>query len=264
METTYTTAPGKKPVARAVVKMTARAREEAPSKGLFITFEGGDGAGKSTHLHFVAEALRERGIEVVCIREPGGTIIGEQLRSTVLDPGNFIMSDECELLIYEAARAQLVFQVVKPALERGAVVLCDRFADSTVAYQAYGRGLDPSFIERANEFACQGVEPDRTILMVTGGDAEEGLNRATRHKHADRLEMAGTDFHERVNIGYDRLADEYGDRIRVVASNESKVETAQKVFAELGDLFPWMLDRSECTEEFFKDLVARRYSRSRG
>ena len=106
--------------------------------GVFITFEGGDGAGKSTHLFFVAEALRNRGEKVVCLREPGGTIIGEQLRNTVLDPGNYVMSDECELLIYEAARAQLVSQVIRPALETGSIVLCDRFADSTVAYQAFG------------------------------------------------------------------------------------------------------------------------------
>ena len=127
-------------------------RGENP-RGVFISFEGGDGAGKSTHLHYVAEALRARGEEVVCLRDPGGTIIGEQLRAAVLDPGNYIMSAECELLIYEAARAQLVAQIIRPALERGAIVLCDRFADSTIAYQGYGRGLDRAFIDQANAFA---------------------------------------------------------------------------------------------------------------
>ena len=149
-------------------------------RGMFITFEGGDGAGKSTHLQLVAEALRERGQEVVCLREPGGTIIGEQLRSTVLDPGNYIMTDECELLIYEAARAQLVAQIIRPALARGSIVLCDRFTDSTIAYQSFGRGLERAFVERANNFACQGIHPDRTILMITGGDAEVGIERATQ------------------------------------------------------------------------------------
>lgn len=229
------------------------------SRGLFITFEGGDGAGKSTHLMMVAEALRDQGIEVVCLREPGGTIIGEQLRNVVLDPGNYIMVDECELLIYEAARAQLVFQIILPALERGAVVLCDRFADSTTAYQSFGRGISREFVDRANNFSCQGVVPDRTILMLTGGDAQVGIDRATNHKHADRLEMAGYEFHERVNQGYLELAEEDPERIRLVISDETKPATAAKVFAQLVDLFPWMQDKLS-DKEYFKELVARRDS----
>lgn len=226
--------------------------------GTFITFEGGDGAGKSTHLQFVADALRMRGEDVVCLREPGGTIIGEQLRAVVLDPGNYVMSDECELLIYEAARAQLVSQVIEPALRRGAIVLCDRFTDSTIAYQAFGRGLDPAFIELASSFACKGVVPDRTILMLTGGDAEVGLDRATQHKHADRLEMAGTDFHERVSVGFMSVANENPERIRIVVSDKSKSATARAVFRELSDLFPWMGDETVCTDAFFDELVLRR------
>lgn len=227
-------------------------------RGIFISFEGGDGAGKSTHLQLLAEALRSRGEEVVCLREPGGTIIGEQLRATVLDPGNYIMSNECELLIYEAARAQLVAQVIRPALRRGAIVLCDRFADSTVAYQVYGRGLNAEFVEVANAFVCQGVRPDRTILMMTGGDAAVGLERATQHKHADRLEMAGEDFHERVNAAFCKLAADEPERIRLVVSDEAKAITARKVFSELSDLFPWMADEAICTDEFFEQLVVKR------
>ena len=240
--------------------------EQRPSgrRGTFISFEGGDGAGKSTHLQLVAEALRSRGHEVVCLREPGGTIIGEQLRQTVLDPGNYIMTDACELLIYEAARAQLVAQVIRPALERGCTVLCDRFADSTIAYQSFGRGIDREFVERANEFACQGVRPDRTILMLTGGDAEEGIMRATHHKHADRLEMAGMEFHERVNAAFLELSREDPDRIRVVVSDDTKPRTAAKVFAALSDLFEWMADPRVCTEEFFEMLVLRRETLGRG
>lgn len=236
---------------------------QATAPGLFITFEGGDGAGKSTHLQLVAEALRDRGIEAVCLREPGGTIIGEQLRSTVLDPGNYVMVDECELLIYEAARAQLVFQVIKPALQRGAVVLCDRFADSTVAYQCFGRGIPRDIVDRVNEFSCQGVWPDRTILMMTGGDAEMGIGRATNHKHADRLEMAGLEFHERVNGGYLALAAADPARIRLVVSDEPKPATARKVFGQLADLFPWM-EGEGCDGAYFKDLVDRRDSLRRG
>ena len=226
--------------------------------GVFITFEGGDGAGKSTHLQLVAEALRQHGEEVVCPREPGGTIIGEQLRGVVLDPGNYIMTDECELLIYEAARAQLVQQVIKPALERGCVVLCDRFADSTVAYQAFGRGLDRAFIDQANSFSCQGLVPDRTILMMTGGSAEEGLDRATQHKHADRLEMAGNDFHERVIAGYLQLAAESPKRIRKVLSDGEKPQTLRRVYAELADLFPWMSEALSSGDGYFEQLVENR------
>ena len=228
-----------------------------PKKGLFITFEGGDGAGKSTHLQLVALALRDRGEEVVCLREPGGTIIGEQLRQVVLDPGNYVMTDECELLIYEAARAQLVSQVIMPALDRGATVLCDRFTDSTIAYQAFGRGIDRAFVDRANEFACQGIVPDRTVLMMTGGDAEVGLERAIQHKHADRLEMAGGDFHERVSAGCKQLARESAGRIRVVVSDGEKPSTARKVFAQLADLFGWMGDEA-LTDGYFEALVERR------
>ena len=232
--------------------------------GVFISFEGGDGAGKSTHLQLVAEALRARGEEVVCLREPGGTIIGEQLRQTVLDPGNYIMTDACELLIYEAARAQLVAQVIRPALERGAIVLCDRFADSTIAYQAYGRGIDRAFVDTANEFACQGIRPDRTILMMTGGDAQVGLSRATQHKHADRLEMAGSEFHERVNAAFVELSRTCPERVRLVVSDDAKAATARKVFAELSDLFEWMGDESVCTEPFFDALVLARDTMGRG
>ncbi len=234
------------------------------SEGMLITFEGGDGAGKSTHLYLVGEALRDHGYDIECLRDPGGTIIGEQLRKTVLDPGNYLMSETCELLVYEAARAQLVFQVIKPALARGAIVLCDRFIDSTIAYQAFGRGLDIAYIERTNDFACQGIVPNRTILMLTGGDAGVGLDRATKDKHADRLEMAGNDFHERVNAGYLKLAQSDPARIRVVVSNESKAATARKVFDELSDLFPWMADRSCCTDQYVRELVQRRESRGRG
>ena len=221
-------------------------------QGVFITFEGGDGAGKTTHMRFLAEALRERGEEVVRLREPGGTIIGERLRNVVLDPGNDTMQNECELLIYEAARAQLVGQVIRPALERGAVVLCDRYTDSTIAYQAFGRGMDRGFIEGANAFATQGIMPDRTILMTTGGPVELGLQRASHRAGADRLELAGVPFHERVIAGYMQLADDYPERIRVVVSDREKPETARRVFAALEDLFPWMADSAICTPEFFE------------
>lgn len=221
--------------------------------GIFITFEGGEGAGKTTHIRFLAEELRRRNYEVMCLREPGATDIGEQLRSVVLDPRNEAMASEAELFVYEAARAQMVSQVVIPALERGAVVLCDRFTDSTIAYQCYGRGLSREFVERANEFATQGIRPDRTIVMVTGGEAKRGLIRATR-RGADRIEMAGEDFHTRVNDAFLDIAQSDSARVRIVASATQKSQTAQAVFSELEDLFPWMDGIASKSPTFFDRL----------
>lgn len=230
--------------------MTAEGLNLAENRGVFITFEGGDGAGKSTHIRFLAETLEARGLEVLCVREPGGTAIGESLRQLVLDPAHSEMVPEAELFIYEAARAQIVAEVIAPALMRGAVVLCDRFYDSTVAYQAFGRGLPREFIDRANAFAVQGIVPDRTLLMVVG-DTLAGLNRATHHAEADRLEQAGEAFHTRVNEGFLRIAAADPQRVRVIESAARKSETSQAVFRELGDLFPWM---RECDSSFFARL----------
>ena len=149
------------------------------SRGIFISFEGGEGAGKSTQVRFLSVALQEQGYTVRCLREPGGTAIGEALRELVLDPANDTMDARCELLIYVAARAQVVAEHIAPALARGEVVICDRFSDSTIAYQVFGRGLDRRQVESANDFACKGIRPDRTILMCVP-DAEAGLLRASR------------------------------------------------------------------------------------
>ena len=217
--------------------------KQRPHKGVFISFEGGDGVGKTTHIALLAETLRERGHEVLCLREPGGTNIGEALRSLVLDPNNTEMANETELLIYEAARAQIVSQVIVPALERGAIVLCDRFFDSTIAYQAYGRGLSRSFIDAANSFACQGIVPNRTILLrasAHGGDAnaatKENLERATC-EGADRLECAGIDFHTRVNKAFEQLSEQYPQRIRVVEFQEHINDTFHAIYDQVKDLF---------------------------
>lgn len=241
--------------------MTQEFKETAGvDRGIFITFEGGEGSGKSTHIRFLSEALRAHGHEVLCLREPGGTVVGEQLRAIVLDPVNDALSDEAELLLYEAARAQIVAEVIKPALTRGAVVLCDRFTDSTIAYQVFGRGLPADFVTRANEFACQGTSPDRTIMLVAGGAAEKGLHRATHHGTADRLERAGAEFHTRVNEAFLRIAIDDPGRVRVVESAHRKSVTAAAVFEELSDLFPWMADAAVCGEEFFASLDMRRTS----
>ena len=213
-------------------------------RGVFVTFEGGDGVGKTTHIRYVANELRLAGREVVCLREPGGTGIGESLRALVLDPDNGEISSEAELLMYEAARAQLVREVIRPALERGAVVLCDRFSDSTIAYQAYGRGLPLDFVRRANAFATGGIVPDRTILLVLG-NTRKSLARATGAGAGDRMEQAGEVFHSRVNRAFLKLAKRDPKRIRIVRSSSSRKATAAAVAAELADILPELSARAE-------------------
>ena len=225
------------------VPASGRPEGDSP-RGVFVTFEGGDGVGKSTHIRYVANELRRSGREVVCLREPGGTGIGESLRAMVLDPDNGEISSEAELLMYEAARAQLVREVIRPALERGAVVLCDRFSDSTIAYQAYGRGLPLDFVRRANAFATGGIVPDRTILLVLG-NTRKSLARATGAGTGDRMEQAGEVFHSRVNRAFLKLAKRDPKRIRIVRSSSSRKATAAAVAAELADILP---ELSACAE----------------
>ncbi|MDO4589952.1 MAG: dTMP kinase [Slackia sp.] len=205
--------------------------------GVFVTFEGGEGAGKSTHIAILAAALRASGRETVCVREPGGTAIGEQLRGVVLDPSNDEMAPLCELFVYEAARAQLVREKVLPALERGAAVLCDRFCDSTVAYQAYGRGIDERAVRLVNEVACQGLVPARTIVLEAPS-AAAGLSRAASAGDPDRLERAGAAFHDRVNAAFRAIAQADPDRVAVVSSRASIEDTAAAVYAAVAAVFP--------------------------
>lgn len=228
--------------------------------GIFISFEGGEGAGKSTHIRFLAEALEERGFEVLCIREPGGTVIGEKLRLIVLDTSHTEMAAETELFIYEAARAQIIAEVIKPALEKGSIVLCDRFYDSTIAYQVFGRGLDKDFVISANDFACQGIHPDRTILLSCGNSAKTGLERATHHCDADRLEREGESFHTTVNEAFLAIAKANPDRIRTVVSADCKSSTSKAIFNELGDIFPWMVKPGALPQDFFDRLDEKKVS----
>lgn len=217
--------------------MTAKQEEtRGASRGIFITFEGGDGVGKSTQIRFLARFLEERGREVLRLREPGGTAVGEALRRVVLDPAHGAMSDRAELLIYEAARAQIVDEVIKPALARGAVVLCDRFYDSTVAYQGAGRGLDRAFIDGANRFACDGLVPDATLLLMAPEEAVR--SRMERRAGADRLEQAGDAFHRRVAEGFAEVAAAEPDRVHTVRSEHQRVATFRSVLAAVAPLLP--------------------------
>lgn len=210
--------------------------------GTLITFEGDDGVGKSTHIAFLADVLRARGLEVLCLREPGGTAIGETLRSIVLDAAHPEMSAETELLIYEAARAQIVAETIRPAMERGAVVLCDRFTDSTVAYQGYGRGLDTGIIARMNDFATAGLRPDRTLIIAI--PSEHKSERMKKREEADRLEAAGADFHSRVSNAFGEIAASDPERIRVIDASGAHSQTARAIFSQLSDLFPWLAEET--------------------
>jgi len=198
-------------------------QKEAPGKGrgVFITFEGIEGSGKTTQMKRVENDLQKEGVPVVRTREPGGTRIGEGVRGILLDPENHEMASLSELLLYEACRTQLVHQVIRPGLRRAAVILCDRFADATVAYQGYGRGLDLDRIAVLNRMAMDGAEPDLTLLLDCPVDL--GLHRvrgrlgdAAGPETLDRLEAEDLAFHERVRQGYLTLAQENPDRFRVV------------------------------------------------
>jgi dTMP kinase len=171
------------------------------AQGLFIVFEGIDGCGKSTQLRALQERLRQRGIEPVVVREPGGTPVGEQIRQILLErPVG--MEPLTELLLYEASRSELTQTVLRPALRAGRVVLSDRFALASLAYQGYGRGLDFTLVQKFNTIATDGIEPSLTIIL----DVPVEVAWARKQRALDRLERAGREFHERVRRGYQELA----------------------------------------------------------
>lgn len=187
------------------------------ARGRFIAIEGGEGAGKSRLQAALGERLRAAGRDVELTREPGGTELGEQIRALVLAQ-RALETDLTELLLFEAARAQLVATVIRPALARGAVVVCDRFAASSVAYQGFGRGMGREIVERANAIATGGLMPDLTLLLDL--PADEGLARragAGTENHFDRETLA---FHERVRAGYHDIARESPDTWRVIDASQ--------------------------------------------
>lgn len=206
--------------------MTARR-----TKGLFITFEGGEGCGKSTQLKILEAHLEAKGYEVVTTREPGGTPAAEAIREFLLDPANDTLSPVAELLLYEAARAQHVSERILPALDAGKIVLSDRFYDSTTAYQGAGRGLGLEDMVRLHAVATGGLTPDLTILIDV--PAALGLSRATQGG-SDRIERETMDFHERVRAEFLRLAEAEPERIRVVDGAKS-IDEGAAVIRELVD-----------------------------
>lgn len=209
------------------------------SRGLFITFEGGEGAGKSSHITALAKFLESQSYKVLLVREPGGGIIGEAIRSILLNPNHDELVSRAELFLYEAARAQIVESTIRPALESGTVVLCDRFYDSTTAYQGYARGLDLDMITQLNSMATAGLVPDRTIVLDL--PAEEGLRRATANSAPDRLESEASAFHEAVRSGFLSIAAAEPNRIRVVDASLGVIDVWQNVHDSVADLFGFEL-----------------------
>lgn len=186
-----------------------------PKKGLFVTLEGPDGSGKSTQRRLLAAALRKSGHKVVETREPGGSPLAEAIRAMVLDPKHHGFTDATELLLFEAARAQHVADTITPALAKGAVVLCDRFIDSTSAYQGAGRALKPAVVSWLNHFASGGLKPGLTLVYDL--KETEGLRRARRLKgHADRMERADLGFHRRVRSAFRSLAKREPKRVKLI------------------------------------------------
>ena len=182
------------------------------SKGLFISLEGPDGSGKSTQIEYLKEYFRELSLECIFTREPGGTEIGEQIRQIILDRGNSRMSDMTEALLYAASRAQHVEEKIRPALEAGKIVVCDRYVDSSIAYQGYGRAMGDQIAE-INEYAICGCMPDLTILISV--DPRVGRKRIAAGDR-DRLESEKLRFHEEVYRGYLELAKKDPERIKTV------------------------------------------------
>ena len=193
------------------------------AKGVLITFEGPEGSGKSTHIALLADALRRQGRRVLVTREPGGSPLGVAFRRILLEEGDDL-SPMAELFLYEADRAQHVDDVIRPALAKGATVLCDRFTDSTLAYQGWGRGIDRAAIATLNRIAAHGVAPRLTILLDV--PVERGLKQAhARKKGHDRLERAGLAFHRRVRNGFLALAKKEPRRFKVIAQQKTIEDT---------------------------------------
>jgi dTMP kinase len=191
-------------------------------RGLFVVFEGGDGSGKTTQIRLLRSAVERAGHEVLITREPGGTDLGERIRTVLLATASAAMSDRTEALLYAAARAQHVDEVIRPALEAGTVVLSDRYLDSSVVYQGAGRGLGEEQVAELNRWGTRGLVPDLTVLLDV--DPATGLRRATELDGPDRLEGAGTDFHRQVRVAYRRLAESDPGRYLVLDATRSVEE----------------------------------------
>jgi dTMP kinase len=210
--------------------------------GIFITFEGPDGSGKTTQLKKLGEELKKLGHDVLVTREPGGTSISDKIRSIILDPVHEEMVDQAEVLLYAASRAQHVHQLILPALEAGRIVLCDRFIDASVAYQAYGLGVDVDIVKAISRYASSGLEASRTYIL----DVPVEISLARLHHRAsgsganaqqlDRIEHKHVDYHSRVREGFHQIASDHPDRVRVVNANRSVEDIATEIWSDCNRL----------------------------
>jgi dTMP kinase len=210
-------------------------RQPATARGLFIAFEGGDGAGKSTQAAAVEQRLQEMGRTVLRTREPGGTPVGEKLRALVLEHGHGEIDARTEALIFSASRAAHVEQVIRPALERGEVVVCDRFIDSSVAYQGAGRGLGLAPVRELNLWATAGLLPDLTVLLDVA--PQQGRERRTAGDAAeDRLESEADDFHSRIRDAFVELADAAPEKYLVLDAAADRDDLTAAIMARVREL----------------------------
>ena len=207
-------------------------------RGMFISFEGPEGGGKSTHVAELAARLRAAGKTVLVTREPGGTKLAEQIRALVREEVEDPPVTRSEVLLFLAARAQVVSQVIKPALARGEWVICDRFADSTFAYQGYGRGIDVRLLKELNDFATEGLKPDLTILLDVPLEVSRARlaerQKATDTK-ADRIEQAGETVHRHLREGFLELAKAEPERFVVIDSSGDRAEVDEKIIKAVHD-----------------------------
>ena len=221
-----------------------RAKLALMSRGAFITFEGSEGCGKSTQVKRLAARLEDLGLSVVVTREPGGTPIGEKIRELLqFAPEGQGMTAETELLLFEASRSQLIREIIRPALERGAIVISDRFFDSTTVYQGVARKLDPATVRGLNEFAVGSDYPDLTIVLDLDVNAARTrmMRRVRPVQSVDRMEQEPIEFYERVSEGYRELARREPDRVRLIDGSGSADEIENEIWREVSTRFPALL-----------------------
>ena len=222
------------------------------SRGVFITFEGSEGCGKSTQVKRLAARLEQAGVPALITREPGGTAIGEKIRDLLqFAPESFAMAAETELLLFEASRSQLVREIIRPALEQGTIVISDRFFDSTTVYQGVARKLEPRIVAALNDFAVGSDCPDLTIILDV--DVTTALNRMRRRVRpvvaADRMEQEPSEFYERVSEGYRELARGEPARIHLLDGSRSPDEIESEIWREVSNRFPALLAQSKKRDE---------------
>lgn len=202
--------------------------------GLFITMEGPDGAGKTTQIEKLRDYLSKKGYDIIICREPGGTKISESIRQVILNKDFKMMGNMTELLLYAAARAQLVEEVIRPALSQEKIVICDRFVESSAVYQGIARGIGVDLVYDVNKFAIGKTIPDLTIYIDL--DAEKGIGRKKKQAELDRMESETMDFHRKVVQGYREIASTYPDRIKSIRGDATIEEIHQQIMMEIEKL----------------------------